>query len=216
MRFIHSLLFFIVWSVSASLPRQTLSKKTLMMVDHPESAKQVETLKETHNILSHNSLEILVSAAHSYFSHVISTTRQTTKPQLVIFDIDDTAIKWVRNQPPPKRRLLAQMAYAPLKPILDLYQKLLLLNFKIAFVTWRIDTPARRRATEQHLKHSGYHTYESLHMRPEGWKQSRSECKQAARKLLAESYSIVATVDDILDNLEGEHTGNYVIWVNQS
>lgn len=189
-------------------------KKTLFMIDHPASMTDVQLLKDTHITSTYSSLNTLVDVAHSYFSG-IPVNYHNIKPMLVILDIDDTAITCVHNKKISGRKMVPRRVFEPIKPIFDLYQTLRALNFKIAFVTWRIDTPTRRKATEQHLKQCGYHCYESLHMRPESWQKSRSEYKQSARQLLAQSYDIVATIDDKLDNLSGTNTGDFLIWINQ-
>jgi len=164
-------------------------------MSHPADpkAKHLEILQE------------LVDEAKIFFSSRIIVG---DKPQLVVLDIDGTALD------DSSRMVDVPQFYAPFQPILDLYEFLLDHEYHIVFLTGRQE--AHRDTTQKNLKHVGYGRYDSLLMVPDdGYSRlgvpEIGNWKDLQRCQLKEihNYHLVACVGDQDMDTRGEHIGEY-------
>ncbi|KAK3028890.1 hypothetical protein RJ639_039899 [Escallonia herrerae] len=137
-----------------------------------------------------------------------------------VFDIDETTLS---NLPYYARTDVAfgAMAYngtkfnewvatgkAPAVPgALKLYKKLVLLGFKIVFLSGTLKTYREVRITN--LKEAGYHTWEKLILKQVGDKGTAVAYKSAKRGELEKAgYRILGNMGDQWSDLLGTHVGN--------
>lgn len=190
--------------------------KTLFMTDHSSTAcprkdhkKEISPEEFDDVIVSKNLSELASLVAVQLTKIVQNSTAQTSKQKMIIFDIDETVLteKSQTGMHWSKKQL------SPILPMQKLYQACITQNIPIAFVTWRIETEEHRTKTVQDLATNGFGTFHSLYLRPKDWKGSCAAYKEYVRNLLAQDFDIVATLDDLLDNLKGANTGDMAIWI---
>ncbi|XP_034587711.1 acid phosphatase 1 isoform X2 [Setaria viridis] len=135
-----------------------------------------------------------------------------------VFDIDDTALS---NLPyyadtgfgaqPYNATYFEEYvakATAPALPeVLELYEKLLALGIKVAFITGRHEY--EREPTVKNLRSAGYHTWEKLVLKPSSLGSSVVPYKSGERqKLVDAGYRIVGNIGDQWSDLVGAPEGD--------
>ncbi len=159
---------------------------------------------------------------------IFSIIPKKEKPFLAIFDIDETVLtqygtlfRIVKNDVENKTQTEHSMTTLtpsfrnldPITPMFKLYQFFLERGCKIAFITNRPDTEQHRSLTIKQLHDLGYTAYDGLYLRAENQLGSTGQYKELLRSQLADTYDIVATIDDNHENLQGKHLGVAVLWV---
>lgn len=126
-------------------------------------------------------------------------------PGIVIFDIDGTCFDYERRIDSTHR----------------VYKSALKNGNKIVFLTARIETPQDLEITKRELIHHDYAKYDKLILLPEQvactiMRSARNNgsamphvanWKASQREILAKQAPIVATLEDTIANLSGNHTG---------
>ncbi|KAL5755920.1 hypothetical protein ACOSP7_020335 [Xanthoceras sorbifolium] len=138
-----------------------------------------------------------------------------------IFDVDDTCLSnapyyYVDNTYKAKAYNKTEFVEwelkgeAPAVPgIVDLYDKLLELGFKIIFITGKSETTLRN-ITEYNMKNVGFHTWEKLILR-ETSEASLDKVEYKSKKrgeIVADGYRIWGNMGDQWSDLLGDNPGN--------
>jgi hypothetical protein len=145
---------------------------------------------------------------------------QCTKPPLVIFDIDETvlsAYQSLAHQHSTSETITYVKAsvidaMTPLQPLQRLYTFLVARGMNIAFVSGRIDNRSMHTKIIQKLKASGFPIFTNVFLYPSG-NTSIAQWKESTRNKLAQNYTIIATIDDGWQNLQGKNVGRWALWV---
>ncbi|XP_013631305.1 PREDICTED: acid phosphatase 1-like [Brassica oleracea var. oleracea] len=137
-----------------------------------------------------------------------------------ILDVDDTCLSNVYYYrlkrygcdpyDPTGFRTWAMKGESPaIQPVLELFNDLIEIGFKVFLVTGR-DEETLRQATVENLHNQGFTGYERLIMRTaENKKQMAATYKTTIRKqLMEEGYSIWGNVGDQWSDIQGEYSGN--------
>ncbi|KAH0882591.1 hypothetical protein HID58_058687, partial [Brassica napus] len=137
-----------------------------------------------------------------------------------ILDVDDTCLSNVYYYrlkrygcdpyDPTGFRTWAMKGESPaIQPVLELFNDLIEIGFKVFLVTGR-DEETLRQATVENLHNQGFTGYERLIMRTaENKKQSAATYKTTIRKqLMEENYRIWGNVGDQWSDIQGEYSGN--------
>lgn len=178
---------------------------------------------------NNSELNTLIDAFITHIQEqIFSKTPKKEKPFLAIFDIDETVLtqyvtlfRLVKNDVENNTQTEHSMTTLtpsfrnldPITPMLKLYQFFLERGCKIAFITNRPDTEQHRSLTITQLNDFGYTAYDELHLRAQSQTGSTGQYKELLRSQLADTYDIVATIDDNHENLQGKHLGVAVLWV---
>ncbi|KAK3220029.1 hypothetical protein Dsin_013999 [Dipteronia sinensis] len=138
-----------------------------------------------------------------------------------VLDLDDTALSnapyyyvdnsyWAKDYNKTEFVEWELKGEAPAVPgILDLYNKLLELEFKIVFITGKDETTLRN-ITEYNLKNVGYHNWEKLLLR-DSTEASLTKLEYKSKKralVVADGYRIWGNMGDQWSDLLGENPGN--------
>ncbi|MBS1987756.1 hypothetical protein JST56_02070 [Candidatus Dependentiae bacterium] len=178
---------------------------------------------------NNSELNTLIDAFITHIQEqIFSKTPKKEKPFLAIFDIDETVLtqygtlfRLVKNDVENNTQtehsmttLTPSFRYLdPITPMLKLYQFFIERGCKIAFITNRPDTEQHRSLTITQLNDFGYTAYDELHLRAQSQTGSTGQYKELLRSQLADTYDIVAIIDDNHENLQGKHLGVAVLWV---
>lgn len=187
---------------------------------HPDYAK-----KNIPDAFYHR-LGVLLQEAKDYFEMIPDKDSSA-----VIIDVDGTALNCV---PSPNKEVRVGNAtwshYPALEQVRDLYKWLVAFEFKIFFLTARVESALSScdgyHAVVQNLQAEGYDVFEKVICIPKEERQyidrqasgsSKSSVylhgiwKETQRNKIAATYTIVGTLDDGESNLKGENTGYPVL-----
>lgn len=178
---------------------------------------------------NNSELNTLIDAFITYIQEqIFSKAQKKESPFLAIFDIDETVLtqygtlfRLVKNDVENNKQTEHSMTSLtpsfrnldPITPMLKLYKFFLERECKIAFITNRPDTEQHRSLTITQLNDFGYTAYDELHLRAQSQTGSTGHYKELLRSQLANTYDIVATIDDNHENLQGKHLGIAALWV---
>jgi len=87
----------------------------------------------------------------------------------------------------------------------DFYQQLLVLGYKLLFLTGRNET--LKNATENNLSFAGFHGYNRLVLRPPSDFRKAAIFKSDARRILTQEFNIVGCIGDQISDCVGGYTG---------
>ncbi len=165
-------------------------------------------------------LETITATVRTQFA-----TYATHDKQIILFDIDDTALSCypffkevtqkghVWNEYLQSHSMdgyyefLRSVQLPAFAPMLQLYQHFINLGYKVMFLTARKDHAYD--VTLRNLHAVGYTNFERLIMLTEkDYNVSGAKFKEQTRiQLFEEGYEIVCTLDDANGNLQGSHVG---------
>jgi hypothetical protein len=148
---------------------------------------------------------LLKTHVASLYDHLKFRQRVVDKTEIVVFDIDGTALNDKRGWWPVDK------TWPAFGPILDLYAHVLAEKYAVVFLTGRQDST--RAATLVQLESAGYHTMHSLIMYPSDLEHTVGPVtawKDAERKKLKDAgFHLVACIGDQPMDVEGEHLGEH-------
>ncbi|KAI4299716.1 hypothetical protein L6164_033147 [Bauhinia variegata] len=160
-------------------------------------------------------------AASAAYEYAKNLTLADDGKDIWIFDIDETALSSLPFYSSPDNAFgtkeyndtsfkeWEKLGVAPALPaILDLYNKLLDLGFKIVFLSGKSESI--RDIAEQNLKDVGYHTWEKLILKQTSEKGSTAVVYKSKKRteLVNEGYRILGNVGDQWSDLLGDNVGN--------
>ncbi|MEX0671953.1 MAG: HAD family acid phosphatase [Candidatus Babeliales bacterium] len=153
------------------------------------------------------------SATHKAWNHF--KKRKPSEKDIIIFDIDDTAISTFKSAkehdfafiPKLKDEWLAKAEAPAIKPVLELYEKLKNLGFKIIFLSGRQEQ--HKESTIKNLKEQGFDNFEKIILRSANEKNlSAVEYKIGKHKdLMRNGYTIIGCIGDQWSDLNGKDCG---------
>jgi phosphoglycolate phosphatase-like HAD superfamily hydrolase len=117
--------------------------------------------------------------------------KYSTKPPLVIFDVDGTLVD----------------SLSPISPTISFYHNVINMGYHTVILTSRSEQ--NKEKTIDLLDRFGVKGYDYLIFRPDTEKET-TKFKTNIRKLLATSYDIVANVGDRMFDFEGGYNGKII------
>ncbi|XP_015902068.3 stem 28 kDa glycoprotein [Ziziphus jujuba] len=155
----------------------------------------------------------------TYEAYEYAKSLRVRKKDLWIFDIDETSLSnlpyyakhgfGVEPYNPTAFNKWVATGKAPALPeSLQLYNNLLNLGIKVAFITGRSEE--QRDITQTNLLNAGYHTWEKLILKGPSFKNKTAVVYKSAqrKKLENNGYNIVGNIGDQWSDLLGDNLGD--------